>query len=342
MTRVITFGEIMLRLKSPGYERLFQSSMLEATFGGGEANVAISLAQFGMDTSFVSILPKDDLSNACIMELRKYGVDTSHIQYGQGRLGIYFLESGANQRPSKVIYDRTGSSFAIGSRKGIEWEKIFKNAQWFHITGISPALSENAADLTIDAVMMAKQMGLTVSCDLNYRAKLWKYNRTPQEVMGKIIKYADICIANEEDIQKSLGMNSDISVEKENLEYDKYKSLIGMLMKKYPNIKLTAVTLRESISANNNNWSACLSDGKEFVHSKKYFINDIVDRVGTGDSFSAGLIYGLNHYQNNVDALEFAVAASCLKHSIVGDFNRTSVSEIELLMNGGVSGRIKR
>ena len=342
MTRIITFGEVMLRLKSPGHERLFQTPLLEATFGGGEANVAVSLANFGMDVAFITILPNNDIAQACIKELRKFGVDTSLIRYGKGRLGLYFLEGGANQRSSKVIYDREDSSVSNVDTGIIEWENILSSADWFHITGITPSLSESAALLSLQAVRIAKNIGLTVSCDLNYRAKLWKYGKTAPEIMSEIVKYIDICIANEEDIQKSLGILKNINVEKGSLEINQYRLLAQELIKKYKNIKLVAITLRESKSADHNDWSACLYNGKDFIESTKYSINDIVDRMGGGDSFSAGLIYGLNHYKNEKDALEFAVAASCLKHSIIGDFNRVSVEEVQLLMNGDASGRVKR
>ena len=342
MTRIITFGEILIRLKSPGYERLFQSSMLEATFGGLSTNVAISLAQFGMETVFVSILPRNDISHACIMELRKFGVDTSFIQFSKGRMGIYFLEAGANQRPSKVTYDRSASSIALAPLKIMDWKEILKNVNWFHISGITPALSSSAAALSLKAVETAKEKGLTVSCDLNYRNQLWKYGKSAKEIMSEIIKSVDICIANEEDIQKSLGINLNHSGRFEDLEINEYQQLAITLMKTYPNIKLAAITLRESKTANCNNWSACMYDGREFYVSTKYIINNIVDRVGGGDSFSSGLIYGLNQYESLEDALEFAVAASCLKHSIIGDFNRTSVDEVESLMAGNISGRLQR
>lgn len=342
MKKIITLGEILLRLKSPGFERLFQSSLLEATFGGGEANVAVSLAQLGMDAAFVTVLPKNDISRACIMELKKYGVDTSFIQYAEGRFGIYFLEGGANQRPSKVIYDRENSGISIAPLALFDWESIFTGADWFHITGITPALSVSASELALAAVKTAKKLGLTVSCDLNYRAKLWRYGKPAPVVMREIVKNIDICIANEEDIQKSLGIDIDINVEEGTLETNQYQLLTQELMKQYPNVKIVAVTLRESKSADHNDWSACLYDGDEFVESTKYSINDIVDRVGGGDSFSAGLIYGLNHYHNKKDALEFAVATSCLKHSIIGDFNRVSAEEVISLMKGDASGRVKR
>ena len=342
MNKIITFGEILLRLKSPGFERLFQTPNLEATFGGAEANVAVSLAQFGMNAAFVTVLPKNEIANASIMELNKYGVDTSSIQFGEGRVGIYFLETGANQRPSKVVYDRSGSSIALATSEKLDWNEIFKNAEWFHISGITPALSKSAANLSIQAVKIAKEKGLTVSCDLNFRAKLWKYGISAQEIMGEIIKYTDICIANEEDIQKALGINFDKIDGPEKDFSARYQILSEELLKRFTNIQVTAITLRESKTANYNDWSACMHDTENFFISRRYSVYDIVDRIGSGDSFVAGLIYGLNHYDNKQDALEFATAASCFKHSIIGDFNRVSISEVQAIMSGNVSGRVQR
>lgn len=340
--RVVTFGEIMLRLKSPGNERLFQSPLLEATFGGGEANVAVSIANFGMDAAYLTVLPENDIGNACVMELRKFGVDTSLIARGKGRMGIYYLENGANQRPSKVIYDRGDSAIAIAKPGSINFAKCFAGANWFHITGITPAISETAAELSEEAMKAAKLAGLTVSMDLNFRKNLWKYGKSAQEVMRKLMQYADVCIANEEDIQKSLGIKLDLDVTKGTLDEAQYEGLFKKVKAEFPNIKIGAITLRESKSAEHNDWSACLYDGTKFYLSKKYAIRDIVDRVGGGDSFSAGLIYGLNTYKDIQDALEFAVAASCLKHSINGDFNRVSVGEVQNLMGGDASGRVQR
>ncbi|HPU01913.1 MAG: sugar kinase [Firmicutes bacterium] len=342
MTRVITFGEIMLRLKSPGFDRLFQSPFLEATFGGGEANVAVSLANYGLDAAFVTCLPDNDIGRACLRELRKFGVDTSLIQFGPGRMGIYFLESGANQRPSKVIYDRDNSAVALAKPDQFDWEKIFAGAHWFHISGITPAISQNAAENAIRSVKTARELGLKVSCDLNYRSKLWRYGKSAPEVMREIVQYVDVCIANEEDIQKSLGMEIDVSVETGELDLDKYRELAGRLLETYANVELVAITLRRSINANQNHWSACACNRDKFLHSTEYAISDIVDRVGGGDSFAAGLIFGLNRYPALEEALEFAIAASCLKHSINGDFNLVSISEVEQLMKGNRSGRVQR
>jgi len=340
--RVVTFGEIMLRLKPPGFERFFQSPLLEATFGGGEANVAISLANFGMDAAYVTVLPSNDIANSCVAELRKFNVDTSLIKRGTGRMGIYFLENGANQRASKVVYDRAGSSIALAKTGDIEWEKVFEKATWFHITGITPAISETAAELSIESAKTAQKMGLTVSCDFNFRANLWKYGKKAPEVMTELVKYTDIGIANEEDCQKSLGIKVDVQVEKGQLEIEQYEALSKKVLDTFPNMNLIAITLRESKSADHNGWAACLNDGNNFYLSRKYDITDIVDRVGGGDAFAAGLIYGLLNYEARDKALEFAVAASCLKHSIGGDFNRVSVDEVEKLMGGDASGRVQR
>lgn len=340
--KFVCFGEIMLRLKPPAFERFFQSPLLEATFGGGEANVAVSLANFGFDVSYVTVLPSNDIGKSCISELRRYGVDTSLTVFGPGRMGIYFLENGSNQRPSKVIYDRANSSIALAKPGDIDWKKVFDKAEWFHITGITPAISESAAELAIESVKTASTSGITVSCDFNYRGNLWKYGKNAIEVMSELVKYVDIGIANEEDCQKSLGITADIAVEKGKLNIDQYKNLSKKVLDSYPNMKMIAITLRESKSADINGWSACLNDRDNFYISRKYEICDIVDRVGGGDAFSGGLIYGLNKYDNKEDALNFAVAASCLKHTISGDFNRVTIPEVEKLMGGDVSGRVQR
>jgi len=340
--KVTTLGEIMLRLKSPGHERFMQSPSLEATFGGGEANVCVSLANYDMETDFVTALPENDLADACIRQLRGFGVGTSNIIRREGRVGIYFLETGANQRPSKVIYDRAASSVSLASADEYNWDKIFEGTTWFHITGITPAISAQTAEVTLRAVMEAKKRGITVSCDLNYRKNLWKYGVAATKIMPKITEYTDVVIANEEDCQKSLGITNDTDVTSGKIDDSKYKELTDKVMELYPNVSKVAVTLRESISADHNNWRACINNGKEFYVSKKYEIRDIIDRVGGGDSFAAGLIYGLNTYDSDTKALEFAVAASCLKHSIEGDFNRVSVKEVENLMGGDGSGRVQR
>ena len=342
MKKVVTLGEIMLRLKSPGLERFMQSPMLEATFGGGEANVAVSLANFGMEAKYVTAIPQHDITYALTCQLRGFGVDVSDIVYSEGRLGTYYLETGSNQRPSKVIYDRAYSSIALATPDLFDFAKIFDGAEWFHITGITPALSQSAADVSLAACKAAKEMGLKVSCDLNYRKNLWKYGKEAKEVMRELVKYVDVIIANEEDCQKSLGIEAGSDVTGGHLDTAKYEVLAKEVLKMYPNAEKIAITLRESKSANHNDWSACICDGKEFYVSKKYEIKDIVDRVGGGDSFGAGLIYGLLNYDDMKKALEFAVAASCLKHTILGDFNRVTVKEVETLMGGDGSGRVQR
>ena len=342
MARVITFGEIMLRLKSPALERFFQSPSLEATFGGGEANVAVSLANYGMDAAFVTALPNNAIGEACLRDVRSFGVDVSNIKMTDGRMGIYFLETGSNQRPSKVVYDRADSAIAKAPIDLFDWEKIFAGADWFHISGISPAISASAAELSIAACKAAQKMGVTVSCDLNYRKNLWKYGKEAKEVMGELAKYIDVAIANEEDFQKSLGITASSDVESGSLDRNVYEGIAKKAMELYPNLKRVAITLRESKSADRNDWAACIYDGKEFYVSRKYEITDIVDRVGGGDSFSGGLIYGLLTYEKQSDALEYAVAASCLKHTISGDYNRVTVSEVTALMKGSGSGRVER
>jgi 2-dehydro-3-deoxygluconokinase len=342
MSKYVTFGEVMLRLKSPGHERLFQSLQLEATFGGGEANVAVSLANYGLDAQFISALPENDIADACIRELRGFGVDTSEIVRRDGRVGIYFLEGGANQRPSNVIYDREHSSIAKLELNEIDWDKIFKNAKWFHISGITPAISKKAKELSLAAVKKAQEYNVTVSCDFNYRKKLWKYGESATDVMNELVKYVDIGIANEEDCQKSLGISVDVDVEGGALDTDKYKKIGDKVLEAFPDLRMIAITLRESKSADINGWSACLNDRENFYISKKYMMNDITDRVGGGDSFAGGLIYGLNAYSDRQNALEYAVAASCLKHSINGDYNRVKVADVEKLMSGDGSGRVNR
>ena len=341
--KFLTFGEIMLRLKAPHQERFFQSPMLEATFGGGEANVAVSLANYGQDVSFLTVLPKNAIADECVKELRKFGVDTSRIvRTDKGRLGIYYLEGGANQLPSKVVYDREYSAIALAKPGDIDWNRAFDGVDWFHITGITPAISETAMALSLESVKEAKKRGITVSCDLNFRKNLWKYGKQASKVMGELAKFVDVAIANEEDVQKSLGITTDVVVESGALDRTKYRALGDKVLKAYPNLQMIAITLRESKSADSNGWAACLNDGKTFYESRRYEINDIVDRVGGGDSFAGGLLYGLTAYGDKQKALEFAVAASCLKHSILGDFNRVSISDVEKLMGGDGTGRVQR
>ncbi len=340
--RVITFGEIMLRLKPPGKERLLQSPMLEATFGGGEANVALALAQFGIDVGLVTALPDNSLGEACVGELRRWGVDTSKILRGGPRMGTYFLEEGANQRSSRVIYDREHSSLATLKSDDLNWDSILDGAGWLHITGITPALSQDLADLCSTAFKKAREKGITVSCDYNYRKKLWNYGRPAPDVMRGLVEQVDIGIANEEDCQKSLGIDIDVDVERGHLETDRYGAVAERVLKTFPNLEKQAITLRESHSASHNSWSAVLHDGNQLLKSRKYEITDIVDRVGGGDAFAAGLIYGLLTYKDDARALEFATACSCLKHSVAGDYNRTTVQEVEALMEGSGSGRVQR
>jgi len=342
MKKYITFGEIMLRLKPLNRERFFQSPLLEATFGGGEANVAVGLARFGLNVAYVSVIPNNPIGDACLGELRRQGVDTTFIVRKGDRLGIYFLEAGANQRPSKVIYDRSHSAIAEAKPGDINWDRIFDGATWFHITGITPAISLSASELSLEAVKKAREKGITVSCDLNFRKKLWKYGKFAPEVMGELVKYIDIIIGNEEDCQKSLGIKVDVDVESGRLQAEEYKELTRKVLYLYPNIKKIAITLRESYSANYNGWSAVLNNREEFLISKKYEIHNIVDRVGAGDTFAAGLIYGFNKLDNDKKALEFAVAASCLIHSISGDLPLLSVEEVNSLYGGIGSGRVQR
>ena len=344
MTRVVTFGEIMLRLKPPGHDRLFQSPMLEATFGGAEANVAVSLAQYGFSVAFVTAIPANPIGDACIAELRRFGVDTTHIKRQGERLGIYFLEEGANQRPSTVTYDRAGSSIATAKPGDFDWDSVLDGADWFHISGVTPAISACAAELALEAVRTAraKGNGLTVSCDYNYRKNLWRYGKKAPEVMREIVRYADIGIANEEDCQKSLAIDVSVDVEAGALEETRYRAIAQRVLVEFPNLNVQAITLRESHSADHNGWSAVLASDSAFLRSRHYEISDIVDRVGAGDSFAAGLIYGMLTYGDQAKALEFATAASCLKHSIAGDFNRVGVAEVERLMKGEASGRVQR
>lgn len=342
MAEYLCFGEIMMRLKAPGHERFFQSPVLEATFGGGEANVAVSLATFGLDAGFVSALPANEIGDSAIAELRRFGVDTSQVRRSGERVGIYFLETGANQRPSNVVYDRANSSIAVAATGDFDWPAIFAGASWLHISGITPALSQSAADLSIECVKQAQAAGVTVSCDFNFRGKLWKYGKSAPEIMGELVKYVDICIANEGDCEMCLG----VTVEDPRSKISRtarYEALTAKMLDLYPNLKMIAATLRKSHSADYNRWAACLRDRDNgFKLSRRYEITDMVDRVGGGDSFSAGLIYALNTYEDRQDALEFAVAASCLKHSIPGDFNRATIAEVEKLMAGDGSGRVQR
>ncbi|MBN1883739.1 MAG: sugar kinase [Deltaproteobacteria bacterium] len=340
---VAAFGEIMLRLAAPNFERFFQSPVLSATFGGGEANVLSSLALLGMRARFLSVLPDNDIGRGAIRVLRGLGVDMDHVTITPGsRMGIYFLERGANQRPSKVIYDRTGSAIAEVAPGMIDWEAVLSGCGWFHVTGITPALSEGAARETKTALATARKLGLIVSMDLNYRSKLWKWGKSAPEVMGELVRYVDVVVANEEDCQKSLGVGTDIDPTGGEIDAAHYEKLSKKMFAAYPDIKILAITLRESISASANRWGALISDGSEVHFSRKYDITHIVDRVGGGDSFAAGLIYGLCHLDGPKEALEFAVAASCLAHSVEGDMNLSTLDEVINLYSGDATGRIKR
>ena len=342
-TLVVSFGEIMLRLAPPGCERFLQSPQFVATFGGGECNVAVALAGFGNPARFVTILPPaHPIADIFAGELRRFGVDDTHVIRGKGRLGVYYLEAGANQRPSRVVYDRENSAIALAKPADLNWPKVFEGAGWFHITGITPALSRSAADLSLEAMREARGAGLTVSCDLNYRKNLWKYGQSAQEVMAELFRLVDVGIANEEDCQAALGIRASSDVEAGHLEPAEYRALAEKVLDAFPNLKMMAITLRESKSASHNGWSACLHDRTDFLLSRHYEITHIVDRVGAGDCFAGGLIFGLLNLASHNEALEFAVAASCLKHSTPGDFNRSTRAEVEQLIRGGGSGRVQR
>lgn len=346
MKKVVTFGEVMLRLATPEYLRFAQANNLEVTFGGGEANVAVSLANYGMPVEFISRLPQNDIADACIMELRKFGVDTNRILRGGERLGIYFLEKGAVNRGSKVVYDRSHSAISDIKPGMVDWDAVFDGACWFHWTGITPALSQGAADVCLEAVKAARRHGVTVSCDLNFRKMLWKYGANPAKVMQELVSYCDIILGNEEDAEKYFGIKPegfDAHTVGNNMEGAVFESVCSNLKAMFPRATKIVVTLRGAVNANHNTWSAVLFDGDRFFHAPTYDITHIVDRVGGGDSLMGGLIYGLLSYPgDDSKALGFAVAASCLKHTISGDFNLVTVDEVEKLMNGDGSGRVSR
>ena len=346
MAKIVTFGEIMLRLATPGYLRFGQADELSATFGGGEANVAVSLANYGMDVEFVTRLPENDIAQACVKDLRKHGVKTDNIIYGGTRLGIYFLETGAVARASKVIYDRAHSAVSEIEPGMIDWDKVFEGAEWFHWTGITPAISQGAEDVCLEAIKAANRRGLTVSCDLNYRKNLWKYGRTAAEVMPELVEGCDIILGNEEDAEKVFGIKPegfDATATAGDVHAAEFESVCVQLMRRFGKAKKVIITLRGSINANHNTWGGVLYDGKTLYQSPRYDITHIVDRVGGGDSFMGGLIYGLmTHPGDDQYALDFAAAASCLKHTIYGDYNEVSVSEVENLMKGDGSGRVSR
>jgi len=346
MKKTITFGEIMLRLATPDYQRFIQSNQLNATFGGGEANVAVSLANYGIPADFVTRLPKNDIAEWCISDLRKYNVGTKHIVRGGNRMGIYFLETGAVARASKVIYDREHSAIAEIQPGMIDWKTIFKDAQWFHWTGITPALSQGAADACMEAIEIANDLGITVSCDLNYRKNLWKYGKTASEIMPALVEGCDVILGNEEDAEKVFGIRPegfDVSQTGGEVDALEFESVCKQLMNLFPRAKKVIITLRGSINANHNTWGGCLYAGGKLYQSRRYDITHIVDRVGGGDSFMGGLIYRLITFpEDNQRALDFAVAASALKHTIYGDFNLATLAEVEQLMKGDGSGRVSR
>lgn len=344
MHKIVTFGEIMLRLSPPGALRFNQAGSFDVTYGGGEANVAASLAKFGLETQFVTRLPANDIGEACLQFLRAYGVGTRHILRGGERLGIYFLENGSNMRASQVVYDRANSAFCSLQPGMIDWQAAFEGARWFHLTGITPAVSEGAAAACMEGVRAARRMGLTVSCDLNYRAKLWKWGKSAGEVMRELVALCDAAIGNEEDAEKVFGIRApETDVVSAKVDAQRYPAVCQELARTFPNLKTIAITLRGSVSANCNSWSAILWDAGQLYTGRTFTITDIVDRVGSGDSFVGGLIYGLlMDAPDRQAALNFAIAASALKHTIAGDFNQVSVAEVQKLLQGDSSGRVVR
>lgn len=345
MAKVVTFGEIMVRLGAPDYLKLIQANRFDVSYAGAEANVAVSLANYGLQTDYITCLPDNPIAERCIMDLRGHKVGVGHIQRTGKRMGILYLETGSNARPSKVYYDREDSAIATVVSGSIDWKEILKDATWFHWTGITPALSANAAAECLKAIKTANELGVTVSCDINYRGNLWKYGKTAAEVMPEMVAGADIILGNEEDCEKVFGIKpKDFDAAKTNgsVNQGSFLSVCQQMMTRFPRCKKMVVTLRGAINANHNTWGGVLYNGKELLESRRYDITDIVDRVGGGDSFMGGLIFGLVHYQNDRKALEFATAASCLKHTLKGDYNWVSVKEVESLMGGDASGRVKR
>lgn len=345
MSKIVTFGEIMVRLGAPDYLKLIQADRFDVSYAGAEANVVVSLANYGIDTDFITCLPDNPVAERCIMDLRGHKVGVDHIQRTGKRMGVLYLETGSNARPSKVYYDREGSSIAQVEPGSINWKEIMKDATWFHWTGITPALSANAASECLKAIKTANELGITVSCDINYRGNLWKYGKTAAEVMPEMVAGADVILGNEEDCEKVFGIKPDcFDVESTGGEIDQqiFRSVCHQMMNKFPRCKKMAITLRGAINANHNTWGGVLYNGLDLIESRRYDITDIVDRVGGGDSFMGGLIYGLLHYQDDRKALEFAAAASCLKHTLKGDFNWVTTQEVENLMKGEISGRVKR
>jgi len=345
MKKVVTFGEIMLRLSPPGFMRFSQASSFDVIYGGGESNVAVSLANYGIPVDFVTRLPKNDIGQCAMMEMRKRGVGVDNIVYGGDRLGIYFLETGAVARGSKVVYDRDHSSICEIQKGMIDWEKVFDGAQWFHWTGITPAISQGAADACLEACEVASSMGITISTDLNYRKKLWNYGKSNEEIMTPLVEHCDVILGNEEDAEKHFNIHPEgVDVTKgDTMDARAYESVCKQMMQKFPKAKKIIVTLRGSISASHNSWAGVLYDGSKLFESREYQITHIVDRVGGGDSFMGGLVYGLIAYAgDDQKALDFAVAASCLKHTIIGDANLATIAEVEQLMGGDASGRVSR
>lgn len=346
MKKVVTFGEIMLRLSPPGFLRFSQTNNFDVVYGGGESNVAVSLANYGIPVEFVTRLPKNDIGQCAMMEMRKRGVGVDHIVYGGDRLGIYFLETGAVSRGSKVVYDRAHSSMADIQLGMVNWEAVFQGVEWFHWTGITPAISQSSADVCLEAVKAANKLGITISTDLNYRAKLWQYGGNREAIMTELTSYCDVILGNEEDAEMHFGIKPEgISVQTQghDVKAEAFLSVCQQMMEKFPKAKKVITTLRGSISASHNTWAGVLYDGKTMLQSAQYQITDIVDRVGGGDSFMGGLIYGLLTYpDDDQNALDFAVAASCLKHTIKGDANLVTVDEVQKLMGGDASGRVAR
>lgn len=345
MAKVVTFGEIMVRLGAPGYLKLIQANLFDVSYAGAEANVAVSLANYGIDTDYITCLPDNPIAERCIMDLRGHKVGVNHIQRTGKRMGILYLETGSNARPSKVYYDREDSSIATVAPGSIDWKEILKDATWFHWTGITPALSANAAAECLKAIKTANELGVTVSCDINYRGNLWKYGKTAAEVMPEMVAGSDIILGNEEDCEKVFGINPkdfDAAKTNGNVDQSSFLSVCQQMMERFPRCKKMVVTLRGAINANHNTWGGVLYNGKDLIESRRYDITDIVDRVGGGDSFMGGLIFGLLHYNDDCKALEFATAASCLKHTLKGDYNWVTVQEVENLLGGDASGRVKR
>ncbi len=342
MARIVTFGEIMLRLSPPGKEMFFQSPRMVATFGGAESNVAVSLGNYGEKAAFVSALPANPVGDAAVAELRRFGVNTDFVRRAGERVGIYFAQTGAVARPSKVVYDRAHSALSEVKPGDFDWDAILDGTDWFHVTGITPAVSRGAADVTLEALKKCREKGITVSCDLNFRKKLWKWGKSAPEVMDEIAHHVNVAIANEEDCQKSLGISIEVDVTTGELDRGAYRDLAGRVLEAYPAMETLAITLRESHSADHNGWSALVADREKVSFSRRYDIQPIVDRIGGGDAFGAGLIWGLRNLATRAEALEFAVAASALKHTVYGDFNRVSRDDVLTLMKGDASGRVQR